>query len=101
MRAALALTLVLFAATAARAESPDPPAAGDVALGFRLDDCAFRLHGWFLTPDGFLGFWLDGGRGDRGLTVQGRVQRDGRARNFSLDTTPEASGTLRWWQDPL
>jgi len=35
------------------------------------------------------------------LTVQGRVQRDGRALNFSLDAAPGASGPLRWWQDPL
>ena len=36
MRAALAL--VLLAAVPALAESPGPPAAGDVALGFRLDE---------------------------------------------------------------
>lgn len=100
MRAALALVLVLLAAAPALAELPGPPGAGDVSLGFRLDERAFRLNGWFVTPDGFWGFWLDGARGDRSLTVQGRVQRDGRAHNFSLDAAPGAGGTLRWWQDP-
>ncbi|MGH7356683.1 MAG: hypothetical protein ACRELS_19170 [Candidatus Rokuibacteriota bacterium] len=101
MRAALALALVLLAVAPALAEPAGPPAPGDVALGFRFDESALRLNGWFLTADGFWGFWLDGARRDRGLTVQGRVQRDGRALNFSLDAQPEAGGTLRWWQDPL
>lgn len=97
----LALAVTLLVAAPALAEDVAPPAQGDVALGFRLGDSTVRLNGWFVTPDGFWGFWLDGARRDGGLTVQGRVQRDGRALNFSLDAGPAAQGKLHWWRDPL
>lgn len=103
MRAALALALAVVAGVAPRAlaEPADPRGPADATLELRIGDDRFRLGGRVVTPDGLWGFWLDGARREQGLALQGRVQRDGRGLNFSLDTGPGARGTLRWWQDPL
>jgi hypothetical protein len=45
----------------------------------------FRLGGRLFGRDGFYGAWLNGQVHPDGFTLDGRVQRDGRAFNFTLN----------------
>jgi hypothetical protein len=109
-----AVTAMLLAAGPARADHklllpPDEPQAerpdgattnSSVDIDFKLGLNGFRLGGRLFEREGFAGgAWLNGETRPDGFSLDGRVERDGKAHNFKMNINLDEwlRRAADWW----
>ena len=118
LAAALSLAVVLTMVAAVPADADHnsaPPAAddrpapsspstpsheGSLDIELKLGLKGFRFGSRIFDRDGYAGgAWLNGETGPRGFSLDGRLERDGRAHNFKMnvDIDEALRGAGRWF----
>jgi hypothetical protein len=81
----------------ATVETPPPPSLDvDLKLGLK----SFRFGTRIFGRDGYAGgAWLNGETRSDGFSLDGRIERDGKARNFKFnaDIDEWVRRAVRWW----
>jgi hypothetical protein len=74
---------------------------GSLDLDLKLGLNGFRFGGRLFGREGYSGgAWLNGETRSDGFSLDGRVERDGRAHNFKMnvDVDEWLRRAIRWWQ---
>jgi hypothetical protein len=78
----------------------ETPGASSLDLDLKLGLKSFRLGGRIFGRGGYAGgAWLNGETRPDGFSIDGRVERDGKAHNFKLnaDIDEWVRRAVRWW----
>jgi hypothetical protein len=103
-----ALVAVAMVATPVRADvltepegaAVEAPAPGSLDIDLKLGLRSFRLGSRVFGKGGYAGgAWLNGETRPDGFSLDGRIEYDGKARNFKLDADIDEwlRRAVRWW----
>jgi hypothetical protein len=83
-----------------KAATGETPSSSSLDVDLKLGLKGFRLGGRIFGPGGYAaGAWINGETRPDGFSLDGRVERDGKAHNFKFnaDIDEWVRRAVRWW----